>query len=275
MGLNKDELTVVAKRMRQDIIIMTNEAGSGHPGGCFSAVDIITYLYKNVMRVDPKKPKDPGRDRFILSKGHCAPAVYVVLAEMGFFERSLLDTLRDVGSKLQGHPDMNKTAGIDMTTGSLGMGLSCGVGMALGAKMDNLDCHIYVMCGDGEMQEGQIWEAVMTAGNRGLDNLTLIVDKNNFQCDGAVKGINSLGDIGAKLRDFGFDTIEIDGHDFDDIKRGFDFKSDKPKAVIANTVKGKGVSFMENDNLWHGTPPSDEQRTQALNELMWGEKLGK
>lgn len=267
MRKTNKELEAICNKLRSQIIVMINESGSGHPGGSFSALDIIAYLYNNVMRIDPNNPRDAKRDRFILSKGHCAPAIYVVLSDKGFFPEETLYTLRDVNSKLQGHPDMNKTPGIDMTTGSLGMGLSAGVGMALGAQIDGFDYQVYVMCGDGEMQEGQIWEALMTAGNRKLGNLTLIVDRNGFQCDGRVDDANSLGDLEGKLRCFGFDVITIDGHDFDDIKRGFEFKSVKPKAIIANTVKGKGVSFMENDNLWHGTPPSNEQREKALNEL--------
>ena len=265
-----EQLALISKKLRQEIITMTNKAGSGHPGGSLSALDILVFLYFNVMRVTPSDPSNPERDRFILSKGHCAPALYVVLAEKGFFPEDELYTLREVGSRLQGHPDMNKTPGVDITTGSLGMGLSFGVGMALGAKLDRRGCNIYVMAGDGEMQSGQIWEAVLTAGNHKLDNLTLLIDRNGFQCDGRVDDICSLGDVSAKLKQFKFFCLEADGHDFRSIEEAFyktSTEKDRPKAIVFNTVKGKGISFMENNNHWHGSPPDDEQCHRALSEL--------
>jgi len=264
------ELKEIARSLRRDIVSMIYNAGSGHPGGSLSAIDMLVFLYKNIMRFPQGDLHSPNRDRFILSKGHCAPALYVVLAEYGFFPKEELSTLREIGSRLQGHPDMRKTPGVDMTTGSLGMGLSAGIGMALAAKIDNRDIRVYVMAGDGEMQSGQIWEAAMTAGQHKLDNLILLVDKNGYQCDDRVDALCSLGDIAAKLREFNFCCAEADGHDFASIRTAFNEVlpvRDRPKAIIAHTVKGKGVSFMENENIWHGTPPSKGEAEAALEEL--------
>ena len=245
-----------------------------HPGGSLSAADVFTYLYFVELNVDPKNPKDENRDRFVLSKGHVAPGYYSTLAERGFFPKEDLLTLRHVGSYLQGHPDMKKIPGVDMSSGSLGQGISAAVGMALAAKLQNKDYRTYTLLGDGEIQEGQVWEAAMFAGSRKLDNLVVIVDNNGLQIDGPIDEVNSPYPIGAKFEAFNFNVVEIDGHDFDQIADAFKQAKEckgKPTAIIMKTIKGKGVSFMENQVSWHGSAPNDEQCKQALEEL---EKVG-
>ena len=237
-------------------------AKSGHPGGSLSIADILTYLYFEHMNVDPKNPKDENRDRFVLSKGHTAPALYAVLANRGFFPVSELKNLRKPGSMLQGHPSMNRTPGIDMSTGSLGQGISTAVGMALAGKIDKKDYRVYTVLGDGEIEEGQVWEAAMFAAAKGLDNLCAVVDNNNLQIDGSVAEVNSPYPIPEKFRAFGWNVIEIYGHSFDEIDAAFnaaqEFKG-KPTVIVAKTVKGKDVSFMEDQCSWHGTAPNAEQ----------------
>lgn len=245
-------------------------AKSGHPGGSLSIADILTYLYFEHMNVDPKNPKDENRDRFVLSKGHTAPALYAVLANRGFFPVSELKNLRKPGSMLQGHPSMNRTPGIDMSTGSLGQGISTAVGMALAGKIDKKDYRVYTVLGDGEIEEGQVWEAAMFAAAKGLDNLCAVVDNNNLQIDGSVADVNSPYPIPEKFRAFGWNVIEIYGHSFDEIDAAFnaaqEFKG-KPTVIVAKTVKGKDVSFMEDQCSWHGTAPNAEQYEQAMSEL--------
>ena len=245
-------------------------AKSGHPGGSLSIADILTYLYFEHMNVDPKNPKDENRDRFVLSKGHTAPALYAVLANRGFFPVSELKNLRKPGSMLQGHPSMNRTPGIDMSTGSLGQGISTAVGMALAGKIDKKDYRVYTVLGDGEIEEGQVWEAAMFAAAKGLDNLCAVVDNTNLQIDGSVAEVNSPYPIPEKFRAFGWNVIEIYGHSFDEIDAAFnaaqEFKG-KPTVIVAKTVKGKDVSFMEDQCSWHGTAPNAEQYEQAMSEL--------
>jgi transketolase len=266
--MNTKELSKVCRQVRRDIIEMTANAGSGHPGGSLSAVDLMTSVFFNHMRVDPKNPDDPDRDRFVLSKGHAAPCYYGVLAEMGFISRDEFKDFRQLHSILQGHPDCKKVPGVDASTGSLGQGCSIAVGMALGAKIQGKDTKVYALLGDGECQEGQIWEAFMAAAHHKLDNLTVIIDNNGLQIDGANDEVMSLGDLPAKLRAFGFELFEIDGHDLDAIEAALSAPvSGKPKCILAHTVKGKGVSFMENQAGWHGKAPNAEQRQQALKEL--------
>jgi len=268
--MNQLELQKQALEIRKGIIDAVHSAKAGHPGGSLSATDILTYLYFEEMNIDPKEPKKEDRDRFVLSKGHSAPALYAALAHRGFFPTDDLLTLRKIDSYLQGHPDMKHIPGVDMTTGSLGQGISAGVGMALAGKMKKADYRVYVMCGDGEIQEGQVWEAAMFAGFHKLDNLCVIVDNNNLQIDGTVEEICSPYPIDKKFEGFNFHTINIDGHNFDEIKAAFDeAKTVKgmPTVIIAKTVKGKGVSFMENNYKWHGTPPNDEQYELAMEEL--------
>ena len=266
--MNTTELSKVCRQVRRDIIEMTANAGSGHPGGSLSAVELLTSVFFNHMRVDPKNPSDPERDRFVLSKGHAAPCYYGVLAEMGFFSREEFANFRQLHTILQGHPDCKKTPGVDAATGSLGQGCSIAVGMALGAKIRGKDTRVYALLGDGECQEGQIWEAFMAAAHHKLDNLTVMIDLNGLQIDGAVADVMNLGDMNAKLRAFGFDVHEIDGHDLDAIEAALSAPvSGKPKCILAHTVKGKGVSFMENQAGWHGKAPNAEQRQQALKEL--------
>ena len=268
------ELKKTANEVRKGIIKSTHAAKSGHPGGSLSAADLFTYLYFVELNVDPKKPKDENRDRFVLSKGHVAPGYYSTLAERGFFPKEDLLTLRHVGSYLQGHPDMKKIPGVDMSSGSLGQGISAAVGMALAAKLQNKDYRTYTLLGDGEIQEGQVWEAAMFAGSRKLDNLVVIVDNNGLQIDGPIDEVNSPYPIGAKFEAFNFNVVEIDGHDFDQIADAFKQAKEckgKPTAIIMKTIKGKGVSFMENQVSWHGSAPNDEQCKQALEEL---EKVG-
>lgn len=260
-----------AKIIRRHIIRMTGAAGSGHPGGSLSAADIITYLYFKELRVDPENPAWPNRDRFILSKGHAAPVLYAVLAERGFFPIEELIKLRKIDSPLQGHPDMKKVKGVEMSTGSLGTGFSTSIGMALAARMDNKDNRIFVMLGDGEIQEGQVWEAAMAAAHYKLDNLIAILDYNGLQIDGPVTDVMSPEPLPDKWRAFGWEVIEIDGHDFNSIERAIKTAKEikgRPTMIIAKTIKGKGVSFMENQAGWHGSAPNQEQVEQALQELV-------
>ena len=264
------ELEKKANEVRQSIVTALHSAKSGHPGGSLSAADIMTYLYFEEMNVDPKNPKMADRDRFVLSKGHVAPALYSVLAHKGYFPVEDLVTLRHTGSYLQGHPDMRHIPGVDMSAGSLGQGLSCAVGMAQAGKMDDKDYQVYAMCGDGEIQEGQIWEAAMWAGAHHLDNLTVIVDNNNLQIDGTVEEVCSPYPIDKKFEAFNFHVININGNDMEEIRNAFaEAKKVKgmPVAIIAKTTKGKGVSFMENQVGWHGKAPNDEQYEQAMEEL--------
>ena len=264
------ELEKKANEVRQSIVTALHSAKSGHPGGSLSAADIMTYLYFEEMNVNPKNPKMADRDRFVLSKGHVAPALYSVLAHKGYFPVEDLVTLRHTGSYLQGHPDMKHIPGVDMSAGSLGQGLSCAVGMAQAGKMDDKDYQVYAMCGDGEIQEGQIWEAAMWAGAHHLDNLTVIVDNNNLQIDGTVEEVCSPYPIDKKFEAFNFHVININGNDMEEIRNAFaEAKKVKgmPVAIIAKTTKGKGVSFMENQVGWHGKAPNDEQYEQAMEEL--------
>ncbi len=266
----RTELENNANEIRKGIVTAVHSAKSGHPGGSLSAADILTYLYYIEMNISPENPKDPDRDRFVLSKGHIAPALYSTLSHRGYFDVDDLKTLRHTGSYLQGHPDMKHIPGIDMSSGSLGQGLSAAVGMALAAKLDGKSYRVFAMCGDGEIEEGQIWEASMFAAFRKLDNLTVIVDNNNLQIDGAIDEVCSPYPIADKFEAFGFNVICIDGHDFDQIEKAFqDAKNvkDKPTAIIAKTVKGKGVSFMENQCGWHGKAPNDDEYETALKDL--------
>ena len=272
--MNKLELQKVANEVRKGIVTSVHAAKAGHPGGSLSAADIFTYLYFEEMNVDPKDPKKADRDRFVLSKGHTAPGLYSALAQKGYFPVEDLETLRHLGSYLQGHPDMKHIPGVDMSSGSLGQGISAAVGMAIAGKMDNADYRVYTLLGDGEIQEGQVWEASMMAGFRKLDNLVVIVDNNNLQIDGAIDEVCSPYPIDKKFEAFNFHVINIDGNDFDQIDAAFkEAKATKgmPTAIIAHTVKGKGVSFMENQVGWHGTAPNDEQYAVAMEEL---EKAG-
>ena len=266
----KKQLSLKACKVRQHIIEGTFNAKSGHPGGSLSAADVITFLYFKEMKVDPANPQWAGRDRFVLSKGHAAPALYGVLAEKGFFPADEIKNLRKPSSFLQGHPDMKGVPGVDMSTGSLGQGVSCAVGMALAGKVASKDYRVYSVLGDGEIQEGQVWEAAMFASHKKLDNLTIFIDNNNLQIDGTMEEVNSPYPIPEKFAAFGWNTVEIDGHDFDQIEDAIaQAKSvkDKPTAVIMHTVKGKGVSFMENQVGWHGVAPNAEQYENAMNEL--------
>lgn len=256
--------------LRRYIIQMIADAGSGHPGGSLSATDIITVLYFHTLHINPNNPRWPDRDRFILSKGHACPVLYAALTERGFFTKKALKTLRAVGSILQGHPDMRKTPGVDMTSGSLGQGLSAGLGIALAAKLDRKSYRVFVMLGCGELQEGQVWEAAMAASHFRADNLTVIIDYNNRQVDGVTNEIMSVEPIGGRWQMFGWDVREIDGHDFSQILRALEETgkiSGKPQVIIAHTIKGKGVSFMEGKVEWHGTAPNNEQTEKALTEL--------
>ena len=268
--MNKLELQKTAVEVRKGIVEGVHAAKAGHPGGSLSAADIFTYLYFEEMNIDPKNPKDPDRDRFVLSKGHTAPGLYAALAHRGYFPVEDLLTLRHTGSYLQGHPDMKHIPGVDMSSGSLGQGLSAACGMALGAKQSGKDFRVYALCGDGEIQEGQVWEAAMFAGFRKLDNLCVIVDNNNLQIDGPIDEVCSPYPIDKKFEAFNFHVINIDGNDFDQIKAAFDeAKATKgmPTAIIAHTVKGKGVSFMENNVGWHGKAPNDEEFAVAMEDL--------
>ena len=269
------QLQKIANEVRKSIVTSVHSAKAGHPGGSLSAADILTYLYFEQMNVDPKDAKNPERDRFVLSKGHSAPLLYSILAHRGYFPVEDLKTLRHVGSYLQGHPDMKHIPGVDMSTGSLGQGISAAVGMAIAGKLDNKNYKVYTILGDGEIQEGQVWEAAMLAAHRKLDNLVLIVDNNGLQIDGNIADVCSPYPIDKKFEAFNFEVICLeDGNDFEQIKEAFakaNAVTGKPVAIVAKTVKGKGVSFMENKASWHGTAPNDEQYAIAMEEL---EKAG-
>lgn len=268
------ELQKTANEIRKGIVTSVHSAKAGHPGGSLSAADIFTYLYFEEMNIDPQNPKMADRDRFVLSKGHTAPGLYATLAERGFFPKEDLVTLRHTGSYLQGHPDMKHIPGVDMSSGSLGQGFSAAVGMAAAGKFDKKDYRVYALCGDGEIQEGQIWEAAMWAGFKKLDNLVVIVDNNNLQIDGSIDTVCSPYPIDKKFEAFNFHAINIDGNDFDEIRAAFtEARETKgmPTAIIAKTLKGKGVSFMENAVDWHGKAPNDEEYAIAMEDL---EKAG-
>ena len=273
--MNILELQKTANEVRKGIVSGVHAAKAGHPGGSLSAAEIFTYLYFEEMNVDPKNPKDPNRDRFVLSKGHTAPGLYATLAEKGYFPKEDLLTLRHLGSYLQGHPDMKHIPGVDMSSGSLGQGISAAAGMALGAKLQNKDFHVYTLLGDGEIQEGQVWEAAMFAGAKKLDNLVVIVDNNDLQIDGRVGDVNTPYPIDKKFEAFNFHVINVaDGNDFEQLKAAFDEAhtvKGMPVAIIAKTLKGKGVSFMEDQAGWHGKAPNDEEYAIAMAEL---EKAG-
>jgi len=259
-----------ATKIRMGIIDSVHSAKAGHPGGSLSAADILTYLYFEKMNIDPQNPKMEGRDRFVLSKGHAAPCLYSVLANRGFFSVDELKGLRHTGALLQGHPDMKHVPGVDMSTGSLGQGISAAAGMALSAKYFNENYKVYCICGDGEMEEGQVWEAAMFAAHKNLNNLIVFVDLNHLQIDGSIEEVNSPMPIDQKFKAFNWNVISINGHDFDEIEKAVELANqsiDKPTAIIAETVKGKGVSFMENKVSWHGSAPNDEQAAVALKEL--------
>lgn len=265
------ELKQKANEVRKGIVTAVHAAKSGHPGGSLSAADILTYLYFEEMNIDPAQPKKADRDRFVLSKGHNAPGLYAVLAERGYFSKKDLLTLRHIGSYLQGHPDMKHINGVDMSSGSFGQGISAAAGMAVSAKISGDSYHVYTLLGDGEIQEGQVWEAAMFAGHRKLDNLTVIVDNNNLQIDGSIEDVCSPYPIDKKFEAFNFHVICVeDGNDMEQLKKAFDEAKTvkgKPVAIIARTLKGKGVSFMENKASWHGKAPNDEEFSQAMKEL--------
>lgn len=266
----KKRIAIAATRIRMAAIEGTFNAKSGHPGGSLSVADTLAYLYFQEMKVDPQNPKWPDRDRFVLSKGHTAPALYGALALKGFFPEEEIKRLRHTGAMLQGHPDMKGTPGVDMSTGSLGQGISAAVGMALAGKLDHADYRVYAVLGDGEIEEGQVWEAAMFAAAKKLDNLCIVVDNNNLQIDGTIEEVNSPYPIPEKFEAFGFNVVTIDGHDLDQIDAAFTAAracKGKPTAIIQKTVKGKGVSYMENQVAWHGSAPNQEQRDQAYTEL--------
>ena len=268
--MNELELKKKACEVRKLIVEAVHSASSGHPGGSLSAADIFTYLYFEELNIDPKNPKMENRDRFVLSKGHTAPGLYATLSIRGFFDKEELYNLRQMNALLQGHPDMKKIPGVDMTSGSLGQGLSCACGMALSAKLLKRDYRTYCLCGDGEIQEGQIWEACMFAGAKKLDNLVLIVDNNNLQIDGEISEVCSPYPIDKKLEAFNFHVININGHDFNEIDKAFKEARtvrNMPSAIVAKTVKGKGISYMENKASWHGKAPSDDELKIALDEI--------
>ncbi len=275
--MNNLELQKIANEVRKGIIASTHSAKAGHPGGSLSAADIFTFLYFEELNIDPKNPNWADRDRFVLSKGHTAPGLYAALAHRGFFPVEDLLTLRKVGSYLQGHPSMKSVPGVDMSTGSLGQGISTAVGMAIAGKMDNKDYRVYTLLGDGEIQEGQVWEAAMMAGHKDLDNLVAIVDNNGLQIDGDIAEVCSPYPIDEKFASFGWHTINIDAHNFDEIRAALKEAKQtkgKPTVIIAKSIKGKGVSFMENQASWHGVAPNDEQKEKAMTELKEaGEKL--
>lgn len=267
---NVEALKKIAKEVRKGIIEEVYNAKSGHPGGSLSCADILTVLYFNQMNIDDKKPDDENRDRLVLSKGHASPALYSVLAQKGYFDKEKLQTFRKIGSNLQGHPDMKKIPGVDMTTGSLGQGLSVAVGMAIASKMNKAGCKIYCIVGDGEIEEGQIWEATMAASKNELDNLCVILDNNNLQIDGEIDKVGGMNNITEKFLSFGFNVINIDGHNIDSIIDAFTTARQtkgKPTIIIAKTIKGKGISFMENKASWHGKAPSEEEYNMAMSEL--------
>lgn len=264
------QLQEKAKEVRKGIIEAVYSNKSGHPGGSLSIADIMTVLYFNQMNIDEKNPKWQDRDRLVLSKGHCSPALYSCLANRGFFDVEKLKTFRNINSNLQGHPDMNKVPGVDISSGSLGQGLSCANGMAIAGKMDNKNYRVYCILGDGEIEEGQVWEAAMASNKYKLDNLCVIVDNNNLQIDGTIEEVMSSYPIDEKFKSFGFQVINIDGHNIQEIIDAFDVAKnvkDKPTCIIAKTIKGKGVSYMENDVKWHGIAPNEEQYQLAMKEL--------
>lgn len=270
MKKNKQELMDMAKIIRKDIVSMLTESASGHPGGSLSAADIVTTLFFNEMNIDPKNPKMEDRDRFVLSKGHAAPVLYSALARRGFFDPKELLTLRKFGSNLQGHPNMNDLPGIDMSTGSLGQGISSAVGMALAGKTDKKDYRVYALLGDGELEEGQVWEAAMCAAHYKLDNLTIFIDFNGLQIDGDITKVMNPSPIDKKFEAFGWNVLVIDGHNYDEILEAIEKAKNhkgQPTAIVCKTVKGKGVSFMENEASWHGTAPSKEQCEKAIAEI--------
>lgn len=260
----------IAKEVRRGIIEEVYSAQSGHPGGSLSCADILTVLYFNQMNINPKEPKAEGRDRFVLSKGHCSPALYAVLAQKGYFDASELNSFRKLKSNLQGHPDMNKVPGVDCSSGSLGQGLSIANGMALNSKMESHGYRVYCLLGDGEIEEGQVWEAAMTSSKYKLDNLCVIVDNNNLQIDGTIKNVKNLSNIEEKFESFGFNVVTVNGNDIKSLMKAFDkvkTVKGKPSAIIAITKKGKGVSFMEDKAEWHGKAPNEEQYEIAMQEL--------
>ena len=270
MGEEIEKLQTMAKIIRRGILDQVYRAGSGHPGGSLSIADILTALYFHELNIDPKNPKWENRDRLVLSKGHCAPALYSCLANRGYFNPKELQNFRNIESRLQGHPDMNKIPGVDMTTGSLGQGLSAANGMAIAGKLDNKDYRVYCILGDGEIEEGQVWEAAMAANKYKLDNLCVIVDNNNLQIDGTIEEVMSSYPIDEKFKSFGFQIINIDGHDIEEIIKAFDVAKEikgKPTCIISKTIKGKGVSFMENKVEWHGKAPNEEEYNKAIEEL--------
>ena len=265
-----EELKNIAREIRKGIIESVYSAQSGHPGGSLSCADILTVLYFNQMNIDSEKPESEARDRFVLSKGHASPALYSTLVQKGYFPKEELKTLRHIGGKLQGHPDMNKVPGVDISTGSLGQGLSIANGMAIASKLNSNGVRVYCLVGDGEIEEGQIWEAVMTAVHRKLDNLCVIVDNNNLQIDGTIEEVKNSYPIGKKFESFGFNVIEVNGNNIEEVMNAFQTaKTVKgmPTVIIAKTIKGKGVSFMENQVGWHGKAPNEEQYNQAMQEL--------
>ncbi len=267
---DKTQLQIQACKVRMGILLGTYSAKCGHPGGSLSAADMLTYLYFREMNVDPANPKDPNRDRFVLSKGHTAPALYAALANRGFFPVEDLATLRKDGSYLQGHPNMDSVPGVDMSTGSLGQGVSCACGMALGLKYQGIPARVYAVLGDGEIQEGQVWEACMFAAHYKLDNLVIIVDNNGLQIDGWIQDVMNPYPIADKLAAFGLAVQEIDGHDFDQIEAALDkarATKGKPSAIVMRTVKGKGVSYMEDEADWHGKAPNEAEYRQGIEEL--------
>ncbi len=281
MAIDQQTLNMLenkARKIRQHIVEMVTEASSGHPGGSLSAADILTVLYFNEMNIDPKKMQDTNRDRFILSKGHASPVLYGALAEKGFFPVEELKTFRKINSRLQGHPSKKSLPGVEMSTGSLGQGLSASTGIALAGKMDNKNYRVYTLLGDGEIQEGMIWEAAMSAAHYKLDNLTAFLDYNHLQIDGSIENVMNPNPVDDKFRAFGWNVIVIDGHNMREIDQAIQQAKEikgKPTIIIANTIKGKGVSFMENKAEWHGTAPNSEQLEQALKELNGGEKYDK
>ncbi|WP_034444850.1 transketolase [Butyrivibrio sp. AE2032] len=273
--MTNKELQKIANEVRKGIVTAVHAAKAGHPGGSLSAADIFTYLYFEEMNIDPKDPKNPDRDRFVLSKGHTAPGLYSVMAQRGYFPVEELTTLRKLGSRLQGHPSMQYLPGLDMSSGSLGQGISVACGMALSAKLDNKDFRTYTLLGDGEIEEGQVWEAAMFAGFRKLDNLVVIVDNNGLQIDGPIDQVCSPYPIDKKFEAFNFHVINVDAHDFDAIRAAFKEAREtkgQPTAIIAHSLKGKGVSFMEGQVAWHGVAPNDEEYAIAMADL---EKIGK
>ena len=268
--MNIEDLKMKAKKIRKDIIEEVYNANSGHPGGSLSISDIMAVLYFNELRIDEKNPRWEERDRLVLSKGHCSPALYAALAERGFFDKEDLKSFRKIESNLQGHPDLNKVPGVDMTSGSLGQGLSIANGMAIAGKMDNKNYRVYTILGDGEIEEGQIWEAAMTANKYKLDNLCVIVDNNNLQIDGTIEEVMSSYPIDEKFKSFGFNVLTIDGNNIEEILNAFEIAKqtkNKPTCIIAKTIKGKGVSFMENKAEWHGKAPNEEEYIQAMKDL--------